>query len=60
MEKAPMLMRSLSRAAAFLAERVYEKLMMDIHANNSKGKEIIGSDLQRHDYELDFEDWELV
>jgi hypothetical protein len=25
-----------------------------------KGKEIIGSDLQRHDYELDFEDWELV
>jgi hypothetical protein len=25
-----------------------------------KGKEIIDYDLQRHDYELDFEDWELV
>jgi hypothetical protein len=36
MEKAPMLMRSLSRAAAFLAERVYKKSMMDIDANNSK------------------------
>jgi hypothetical protein len=41
MEKAPMLMRSLSRAAAFLAERVYKKSMVILDANNLKRKEII-------------------